>query len=281
MADIIDCQNVLVSLLSATAYPNGTGAASITNTPIILYPGWPSQTTLTTDLAAGKCHVTVFPTNIERNTTRYPTAQQVVTTPAPTLTALISGQTVTIGGTVSIPQNVAISVNGTVYTYAVQLNDTLTTIATGLSSLIAPAVAGTTNTGPVITFPSSARIAAARIGASGTVAAELKRQERGVMITVWANSPALRDQIAGALDVALAATEFVTLPDGYAARLIYKNSVVTDALQKSTLYRRDLVYTVEYATTQVSTVMQITGIIENITPNNADSSANPTFTTNY
>ena len=39
------------------------------------------------------------------------------------------------------------------------------------------------------------------------------------------------------------------MPDGFGARLIYKNSMVIDALQKANLYRRDLNYHVEYATT--------------------------------
>jgi len=42
---------------------------------------------------------------------------------------------------------------------------------------------------------------------------------------------------------------FLEMPDGFGARLIYKNSMVIDAQQKANLYRRDLNYTVEYATT--------------------------------
>ena len=46
--------------------------------------------------------------------------------------------------------------------------------------------------------------------------------------------------------------------DGTGARLVYKSSLQSDALQKDRLYRRDLFYTVEYGTTQTEIETQIT-----------------------
>jgi hypothetical protein len=254
-------------------------APSISGTPIVIYAGWPQEDALAKDLAAGRTHVTVFPKAEERNTTRYPEREHVTTPPAPTLTlkvsgpALLPGQkffdapgvtwdaggnydvglnrafTVTIGGAVSSPQNVALRINNRFYAYAVQPDDTLATIAAALGAAVAAGISGTTVNGDVITIGSTGRLQAARVGGFGTVAREVRRQERVVAITVWANAPGLRDQIAAAIDVALAQMRFLTMPDGFGARLIYKNSMVVDALQKATLYRRDLNYTVEYATT--------------------------------
>ncbi len=52
-----------------------------------------------------------------------------------------------------------------------------------------------------------------------------------------------------AIDAALAMMPFIAMPDGTAARLIYAGSTVFDQSQDAILYRRDLAYTVEYATT--------------------------------
>jgi len=147
--------------------------------------------------------------------------------------------------------------NGQSFLYAVQTSDTLTSIATALASAIAVGIPGTTNTGAVITLPNSARIAAARVGINGTLIRELKRQERLFQLSIWTDTPDHRDAVAGMLDVALAATQFLTLTDQTQARLIYKGSMIDDSKQKDRLYRRDLLYTVEYATTQTTTGTQI------------------------
>jgi hypothetical protein len=254
-------------------------APSISGTPIVVYPGWPSSDNLAKALAAGITHITVFPQAQERNTTRYQEREQVITPPAPTLTLTISGPqllagqrifdapgvfwdtgnydadavqrsfVVTVGGNVSSPQNLALRINGKFYTYAVQPKDTLAGIAAVLGALVAADVAGTSVTGSAITIGPTGRLKAARVGGFGTVAREIRRQERVMSVIVWANSPALRDQIAGAIDASLADMRFLDMPDGFGARLIYKNSMVIDAQQKAALYRRDLNYLVEYATT--------------------------------
>ena len=48
------------------------------------------------------------------------------------------------------------------------------------------------------------------------------------------------------------------MPDGTGARLRYVRSNMSDATEKDCLFRRDLVYTVEYATTQTEVETQIT-----------------------
>jgi len=261
MSDLIDVQNSLVSIVAAAAYPNGTGQASVSGSPIVVYAGWPTASRLDTDLIAGKAHITVYPTLIETNKTRYSKDWQQQSINTATITAAIVGQTVVIGGAMPSPftaHNVVAMVNGLPYVYAVQAGDTLTTIAAALAALIAVGVTGTTSSGAVITMPSTANITAARVGVTGTAIREIRRQERVFQITVWANTPAQRDAIGSALDIALAATEFLTMPDGYGARMIYRNSHVTDDLQKAKLYRRDFQYSVEYATTQTEVETQIT-----------------------
>lgn len=262
MADLSDVENALVTLAAQTLYPNGTGQASLPGMPIKVFPGWPIPQQLDADLAAGKCQVSVFTRQEQRNTTRYTKDWQPLSTNAPTLTLTIVGQTVTVGGSVPVsgnPQNVMVMANGKPYVYAIQQGvDTLNSIATALATLIAAGIAGTTNTGAVITLPNTARINAVRVGATGTSIREIRRQEQLFQVSVWADTPAHRDAIVAPLDAALAATQFITLADQSAARLIYKSTMVFDQYQKEKLYRRDLFYTVEYATTQVETDTQIT-----------------------
>lgn len=261
MSDITDIQQALVNVIAAAVYPSGTGAASVSGGPVIVYAGWPTASTLDADLIAGKAHVTVYPTMIETNKTRYSKDWQTGVLNVATLTATLSGQTITIGGTIppaSNPHIVAALVNGKPYVYTVLVTDTLATVASGLAALIAVDVVGTVAAGAVITMPASANAIRANVGVTGTSIREVRRQERVFQITVWANTPTQRDQISSALDVALAVSQFITMPDGYGARVIYRNSHMTDDLQKAKLYRRDFQYSVEYATTQTEVDTQIT-----------------------
>lgn len=260
MSDVIDVQNALVSIVANAAYPNGTGQASVSGSPIVVYAGWPMASRLDADLVVSKAHVTVYPTAIETNKTRYPRDWQTQSVNTATLTISIAGQTVVIGGVMPTPfvaHNLSVIVGNTAYPYTVQPADTLISIATALAALIAAGVSGTTSAGAVITLPATANIKAVRLGMTGTSIREIRRQERVFQITVWANTPAQRDVIGAALDITLANIEFLTMPDGYGARLIYRNSHVSDDQQPDKLYRRDFQYAVEYATTQTEADFQI------------------------
>lgn len=272
MADLNDVGAALVALAAQAIYPNGTGQASAAGVPVKVFQGWPDPQALDADLVAGTCQVSVFPTASERNSSRFPKDWQTLSTNTPTLTAVIAGQTVTIGGTVpgaQNPTNVAVLANGQAFAYAVQVSDTLNSIATALAALIAVGIPGTTSTGAVITLPAAARLTAARVGIAGTQIRELRRQVRAFQISVWADTPAHRDAVAAVVDVMFAKTNFLTLVDGFAARLLYTGSPINDGLQKERLYRRDLMYTVEYATTETNAATQVTQEQISVTPTNA------------
>lgn len=266
MADLVDVENALVALISQVLYPTGVSgprAPSITGVPTVVYAGWPVSSQLDADLLAlsenpanGRMHVTVFPPKgMERNTTRFQRQWQQVAPAVQTLTMTINGQTVTVGGTVSTPQNVMLLVGAPYqpYVYAVQPTDTLATIAVALAAL----VPGASAAGGVITLPSSAILTAARVGATAKAIKEIRRQEKVFMICVWADTPAHRDAAVQAIDVALADLSFLAFPDTDAGRLIYKSTNVDDQQSKANLYRRDLYYTVEYGTYQVQIQTQI------------------------
>jgi len=117
-----------------------------------------------------------------------------------------------------------------------------------------------------------------RVGTFGNNIRELKRQRRHVQISLFANTPNQRDQIGSFIDPVLAANEFICLADGTAGRLRYVSSPHDDTVQKEILYRRNLIYSVEYGTTQTRSDPQIivpaTGIssVPTISPDGAGGS---------
>jgi hypothetical protein len=254
VADISDVEQSLLSLLTQTAYPNGTSNPSAVmdagGAPhnVQLYRGWPVPDQLDVDMAAETVDVSIFPNRVEQNVTRYGLDyEELLPFPTPTLTLIAGATTLTVGGTVSVPQNVAALVNGFGYSYGVQSNDTLASIATGLAALINVNTAATSS-GPVITIP-TARKLTPRIGVVGNVIQEVARQKRNVVIGLWCPSPDLRDNAAKLFDPILKSRNFLNMPDGTKCRLIYVSSPVTDTIEKQAVYRRDLIYSCEYGTT--------------------------------
>ena len=259
MADLHDVENALVTIIAAALYPNGTGQASAITAPCKVLPGWPPP-----QMLAGTVSVSVFAiAAASKLTSRYPTEWMPLTTVAATITAAVAGNVVTLGGTVSRPQNVTLIVNGKPYSYAVQAGDTLTSIATGVATLVNADVA-CTSSGAVITAATTARIVA-RVGGSGTAIKELRRQEQRFQVTVWSPTPELRAAAVPVIDTKLASINFITLADGMAARIYYFGTASIDTGEIVGSYRRDLFFVVEYATTITETESQITSVTDNIT----------------
>lgn len=263
MADVSDVADTLVALIAGILYPSGTGQPSAVSNAVRVYQGWPDASQLDVDLHASPavCHVSVWPMPTERNTTRFGRESKEATVNSATLTLSVAGQVVTVGGTAPAagnPHNMVILANGEPYVFQADQTDTPSSIAAALAALIAVGIPGTSAAGPAITLPTSARLTAARVGVTGTAVREVRRQERLFQISVWADTPAHRSAIAGAIDPVLADTPRITLADDTIGRLIYVRSAVVDDLQKEGDYRRDLFYTVEYGTTLAEAATQVT-----------------------
>jgi spore germination protein YaaH len=169
---------------------------------------------------------------------------------------------VTVGGSVSTPQNAALVVDNKAYVYAVQAGDTLASIATALAALVNVDQTATA-AGAVVMIP-GAKYISPRVGGQGVAVRETRRQEQGFMVTVWANCFDQRDPIASAIDSALSGQIHLTLAHQSSATLRYKSSRQDDSQQKEGIYRRDLMYAVEFSTFQSQTLTQITATVENV-----------------
>jgi hypothetical protein len=115
-------------------------------------------------------------------------------------------------------------------------------------------------------------------GATGVSTVEVRRQTRTVQITVWANDPSLRSKVAKAVDAMLALTTRIPMPDGTQAMLGSASESQIDAQQKSSIYRRDLIYTLDFATTASRNDSAIRTPVLTITAGPTTDAAGPTIT---
>jgi hypothetical protein len=249
MADESDVETALVALSSAALYPNGISSPSVPGPDCRIYRGWPNSAALDADLAAGWINVTIFPvTGHARTTTRY-TQLRPGSPTSPALTVSVSGASVTFGGSAALGQVAGILLdgpNGKSYAYRTQTGDSPALVAANLAAL-ARASAIVQLSGPTLTIPGVSRLTA-RVVADGSVQQEIRRQEQDFRVTCWCPTPASRDAAVGAIDLALARLTFITLPDGSMGKLTYAGTRVFDQSQDALLYRRDLLYQVEYPT---------------------------------
>ncbi|MDQ0124697.1 hypothetical protein J2W17_003651 [Pseudomonas lini] len=252
MASLTDVMKQVAAQVAAIAYPNGTGQPSAAGIPIRVYPGWPIPNVLEEDLAAGWSHISVYPHGKDRKTTRnIGRGWEPLQSPTHTVVMTVEGSVVTLSGTIS-KQNLLIKLNGVNYIYAMQITDTLTSAATALASM----VPGASSVGPVITI-TGAHGLIALVGGFGTAIKETKRQEQAVQIIIWANSPEARAAVADPIDSALSDGNNIAFLDGSTGIIRSSDSLMTDQLQKADLYRMDLFYTVDYATTQIQQATEI------------------------
>lgn len=255
MADLADVEEALKNVVASALYPAGVPTSTIS--PIVaksvrIYRDWPVKANLDVDLAAGIVNVSIFSKRGgTKRTTRYPRTWRLAGTLAqPTLSWTIGNGSATLSGTVAAPQNVALILDGQAVVYSVQAGDTLAVIVTALAEQL-----NALGRSWVITVSSAtltiqnAYSVGGRVGAVQTMIRELRRQDQGIIITVWAPDPDTRDAVSAAIDAAMSALSFLTLSDGQGARILYADTAPSDQAENETLFQRNLMYQIEYATT--------------------------------
>ena len=245
MADQSDVEVALVNLASEALYPNGSSQPSVPGPDCRIYRGWPNSAALDADLSAGKINATIVPVGDGRTTTRFSDPWRDSLQQA-TLTASVSGSVVTFAGAANVGQIAGILVNGRSYAYRTQVGDTPQLVAANLAALTRANF--TANLSGCTVAIIGAHDLLARVVADATAQQEVRRQEQTFRVTCWCPTPASRDATASAIDQTLSTSHFIPLADGTSGRLIYFGTAVFDQSQNARLYRRDLTYSVEYAT---------------------------------
>jgi hypothetical protein len=265
MADASDVETALADQAAATLYPLGTQNASVTGAVYRIYRGWPSDSALEADLALGNWHVSVTAVEgTDPDVPQFPANWVMTALVAPALTVSVSGGVVTFGGSAATGQLAGILIDDTAFSYRTQPGDTPASVAANLAVEI-NTVFFVSVTGASITIPSFTRLIA-RVEADQTAILPTRRQRQNFRLACWCADPASRDATASALDASLAQIFFLTLPDGSAGRLRYLRCENSDVFSTTPLYRRDLIYSVDYATTVVQAQpTMLLGINENDT----------------
>jgi hypothetical protein len=250
MASQSDVEQALVGAIAQVLYPSGDTMVSSVGVPARIYRGWPMTSALNADLAADWLNVSVFAdSTAQRNTTRYMNEWVSQVNVPVTLSATVSGTTVQFSGAVGLGQLAGIEVNGSCFVYATQANDTSVTVAGSLAVLVnAQQIA--LASGSSVVIPGASRLIA-RVGAAGSAMMQTRRQRQSFRISFWCADPQMRDTCTNAVDAALAQINFLPLNDGSVGRLLFCQSVALDRAEDAALYRRDLLYSVEYPTTLV------------------------------
>lgn len=264
MADLTDVENALVNFAVSAVYPNGTSNPSIANVNIAVFAGWPKPADLDATLAAGNCYISVYPTQIENNTTRFPIDWITQSVDTPSITISIHNNQITLTGSISqtVPQTIIVVNNNVSYHYVVLTTDTINSVCTAIAALISGASASSN----VITVTGSHKLQA-NVSVPGTAIQEVRRQTKVFQITIWAPTQSIRTTVASNLDVYLAQIQRFVLPDNYYAWLHYSHSIEIEKQEKQLCFRRDLFYKVEFATTVSVTDYTIADpFINSITP---------------
>lgn len=260
MADLSDVTTYLAGAAAAAVYPNGLSQPSVAAMDCRIYEGWPVPEQLDLDISghlAGS-PPTVRPGGKVANVSVYPMPGTGVTIPqhldetytiipfVPGITVQsVVGSVVTVSGQPKPGEYLTLICDG-----VNAFSQTGANTAAVLAALAAQAQAiygGSSSTSTTLTIP-FLRSIVVRQGGMGTVGKGTHRQRHQVMITAWTPDKVSRALLAGAIDVAIKNNIRITLPDTSQAIVCYSRTNTSDEQQATGIYRRDLVYEVEYAT---------------------------------
>lgn len=247
MADQSDVEAALAALAVAVLYPDGADRKSLPGAVCRVYRGWPNAAALDADLAAGVVNISVFSDPADqRTTTRWLVEEAIVAKPA-TLLVVNDANGVAFSGIAAAGQLAGVLADNVAVVHRTVAGDTPGRVAAVLAVALRESRT-TVLSGASLAVPGAMRLVG-RVFADQVVTRETRRQRMGFVMTCWCPDPATRDAVASALDAALSASDFLPLPDGTVGRLRFRGSVVRDRNQDAALYRRDLRYEVDFATT--------------------------------
>lgn len=257
MASTDDVARYLASRVAGVVYPGGGRLPGIVNTAMKVYPGWPVPGILQQDIDNGGMHISVWPLPTERKISpALGRPFRVMAKGKPTLQFTVNGTTIGVAGVASELTNVQITLNGKTYTFHFRAGTTAEKALDVLSvSLPRSFTIGSS------LFIMLVRHLSISVSTAGIAVRELRRQIKDFQITVWAPTPGLRDRIGSAIDAALSEQSHIDLNDGAPAQLLYARQFDSDRSENWHVYRRDLIFSVNYATTQTISAPEVTQFV--------------------
>jgi hypothetical protein len=247
LADLSDVENALVAAILAAAVAGPAACPLLGGSAVRVYRGSPPVAGLASDRAAGIVDVTVLPVpDATRDTTRWGVQTNLIAV-ANGIGASASGQTASFTGVAVGGELAGLLVNGMPFIYTAQEGDSADLVAAALADLVRVNQTCWLDQSS-ITIPGSFTLVARTAGVASLLQ-EWSRQEQSFRLSVRAPSPAARDAVCAAIGAALAQIAFLSLADGSAGRLRYQKTASFDDDQVASVYRRELVYGVEYPTT--------------------------------
>ena len=259
MADISDVTALLAQTVLDACYPSGTQQASVTNADVFISEGFPLEGQLDPSIKAGKAAVTIYAAvGGAQNADQYLRRQEVISPAVLGLTLMVQDNVITFAGAPVPGEFVTVLLNNG----AVLLNSAQITVLAILADLASQAVTAfpsLSHDGTTITFPGAYGVVA-RNGAKGLVGEILHREKSVVTVTIWAPNPADRTALANAIDITIKRGWRVTFPDTSQGFVRYSTTRISDERQNVSIYRRDLVYEVEYSTMDIYEAVTVLGV---------------------
>ena len=253
MADVSEVSEFIAQRVAASLYPDGESETSLAGVPVKIYPGWPVPDVLQRDIEADAAHVTVWALPGERKvSTGLGRPFRTVAKGKPSLQVNVNDSIITLSGEVTADTNVQIALGSKAYRFHFPAGSELNRVRERLSEVLprASSVPGH------IEVLSAGRITAS-VTTAGTVVRELRRQLKEFQVTVWAPTPVLRNRIGTLVDVTLSEQHHIDLSDHVPAQMLYARQSESDAGGNFHVYRRDLIFSVNFSLTQQSTASEV------------------------
>ena len=257
MADLSDVQERLAEICAAAIYPSGAAQPSVIGASARIAPGWPVSANLDADLAKGIVNVTIFPVRgTVANTYQVLEPAGVLVPAVHGVSASVIGSSITFSGGPSATEYVTLQIGHHSYSRG---GATLSALLAALLADIQVDYPSATLVGSTLTIPNQSGFIV-RSGAQATLVETIRRISQPFMITVWAASPALRSTTGDLLTRTLVNSTRVYLADTSQMRCVFSRTDEWDNRENALLYRRDLVFNVDYAVTQQFTGYEVTTI---------------------
>jgi hypothetical protein len=293
LADLSDVTAYLATAVANAVYPNGTSQPSVAAMDVRVFEGWPMPDQLDRDMlgqmlsgtpptpvtrpGGAVANVSVFPMQGTGIAVYQQQDETYVITPVNYGMAMsVAGNVITVSGQPNPGEYLTLVCDG-----AFVFSQTGATTAALLAAIATAAQAQyptASSTATTLTVPTGHSLIV-RQGGVATLGKVTHRQRQSVMVTVWAPTEAVRATLAKAIDNAIKQIIKITMPDTSQALVIYSRTNVLDDRQSTAIYRRDLIYDVEYATVFEFPGYVVTSVTTTINKVAPDPGANATALT--